>query len=105
MLIFVNGDAGNKEPMREQDLSSQTSWAPHRHCGEGRGFHMLGVLPTVLGSQQAALRQHLRVSGIHLHLDGDVVSCAQILVQKDRLDIINNETLGCPTDCKERWTT
>lgn len=37
--------------------------------------HVPGVLPTVLGSQQAALWQHLRVSGIHLHFDGDVVSC------------------------------
>lgn len=29
----------------------------------------------MLGSQQAALWQHLRVSGIHLHFDGYVVSC------------------------------
>lgn len=33
------------------------------------------VLPTMLGSQQAALWQHLRVSRIHLHFDGYIVSC------------------------------
>lgn len=34
----------------------------------------LDSLPTVLGPQQATVRQHLRMSGIHLNFDGHVVS-------------------------------
>lgn len=47
-----------------------TAWKHTFKC-----CHVSGVLPTVLGSQQAALWQHLRVSGIYLHFDGYVVSC------------------------------
>lgn len=34
----------------------------------------------MLGSQQATVRQHLRMSGIHLHFDGHVASCKYMVV-------------------------
>ncbi len=44
----------------------------------------------MLGSQQAALWQHLRMSGINVHFDGYVISCIQIGMYNKKFALLSN---------------